>query len=389
MNALDIILAAFILIEAMQGSRIGLIQSFMSLASFWLGLVVGALIAPFSISLVNNTNTKLMLGIMTVFGIATAFGLFGTHVGHSLHKLSERLRLEKVNAVLGAAFSVVVTVSLIWLVSALFTGLPYRGLNAQIRSSAIIHAIQDTLPPAPAVLAKVPSLLSPYNFPQVFIGREPRPRTVVDSATEAEIQQAVAKAGQATVKIESVGCGGLVFGSGFVVAPQTVLTNAHVVAGIEEPMIVTETGKLSATPIYFNPDQDVALLQVDNLTIDPLNLSESSFPPDTSAVVLGYPGGGPFRAEPATILETIGAKGRDIYNLKPTLRVVYALQTIVESGNSGGPLVLPDGTVIGLIFARSDAYENLGYAITSPQVRALMSEATGRNTVSTSTCVSE
>lgn len=389
MNALDFVLAAFIIIEAMQGARIGLVQSFMTLVSFWIGLVIGAILAPFSISLVDDTSTKLMLGIMTVFGIATICGILGTNIGHHLHKASERLKLEKVNAALGAAFSVVVTVGLIWLGSALFTGLPYRGLNAQIRSSAIMHAISVNLPPAPSVLAKIPSLLSPYNFPQVFIGREPRPRTVVDSATEAEIQSAVANAGAATVKIESVGCGGLVFGTGFVIAPNLVVTNAHVVAGISRPIIDTEDSKLSSKPVYFNPDQDVALLWVDDLDIAPIALSDSSFPENTSAVVLGYPGGGPFRAEPATILETIGAKGRDIYGVKATLRVVYALQTIVESGNSGGPLVLPDGTVIGLIFARSDAYENLGYALTSAQVKSLIADADISSEVNTDTCVAE
>ncbi len=389
MNALDFVLAAFIIIEALQGARIGLVQSFMTLASFWLGLILGALLAPLSIGLVDNTNTKLMLGVMTVFGLATLCGIVGTNIGHHLHQASERLRLQKVNAALGAAFSVVVTVGLIWLSSALFTGLPYRGLNAQIRSSAIMHAVSVNLPPAPAVLAKIPSLLSPYNFPQVFIGREPRPRTVVDSATEAEITSAVAKAGPATVKIESVGCGGLVFGTGFVIAPNIVLTNAHVIAGINRPTIDTENSRLSGMPVYFNPDQDVALVWVDDLDVTPLQLSDISYPPDTSAVVLGYPGGGPFRAEPATILETIGAKGRDIYGVKPTLRVVYALQTIVESGNSGGPLVLPDGTVIGLIFARSDAYENLGYALTSAQVKSLVAEADTSQEIQTGTCVTE
>jgi uncharacterized membrane protein required for colicin V production len=389
MNALDFVLITFILIEALQGARIGLIQSFMSLASFWLGLLVGALLAPFTIHLVDSPSTMLLMGIMTVFGMATIFGLIGTSFGHHLHLLSQRFKLQKVNAVLGAAFSVVVTIVIIWLVSAVFTGMPYRGLNAQLRNSALMNAIHVNLPPAPSVMAKIPNLLSPYNFPQVFIGKEPRPRASVDSATQAEIEQAVAAAGPSTVRIESVGCGGLVFGSGFVVAPNLVITNAHVVAGITSPVVDIDGTRLVGKPVYFNPDQDVALLWVDDLTLEPLTLSDDSFPQDTRSVVLGYPGGGPFRAEPATILETLGAKGRDIYNEKPTLRVVYALQTTVESGNSGGPLVLPDGTVIGLIFARSDAYENLGYALTSAQVKSLISEASTTGQVDTHVCVSE
>lgn len=389
MNALDLVLAAFIIIEAMQGARIGLIQSFMSLASFWIGLLLGAALAPLTIGLVDDPSSKLIMGIMTVFGMATICGLVGTSFGHHLHLLSQRMKLEKVNAVLGAVFSVIVTVVIIWLISAVFTGLPYRGLNAQIRNSAIMHAINVNLPPAPSIMAKIPDLLSPYNFPQVFIGREPRPRAAVDSATQAEIEQAVAAAGPSTVRIESVGCGGLVFGSGFVVAPNLVVTNAHVVAGITSPIVDTENARFTSKVVYFNPDQDVSLLWVENLSLTPLTLSDTSLPENTRAVVLGYPGGGPFHAEPASILETLGAKGRDIYNEKPTLRVVYALQTVVESGNSGGPLVLPDGTVIGLIFARSDAYENLGYALTSAQVKSLISEANFDNQVDTQVCVSE
>lgn len=389
MNALDVILIVFVLIEALQGARIGLIQSFMSLASFWAGLLVGAVIAPWTIGLVDDPSTKLIMGVMTVFGTATAFGLVGTSFGHRLHLMSQRLKLDKINAFLGAAFSVFVTVALIWLISAVFTGLPYRGLNAQIRSSAIMNTIHDRLPAAPSIMAKIPNLLSPYNFPQVFIGREPRPKANVDSATQAEIEQAIATAGPSTVRIESIGCGGLVYGSGFVIAPQLVLTNAHVIAGISRPMVDTENSRLTGKPVYFNPDQDVGLLWVEDLSLPPLNLADTSFPDNTRSVVLGYPGGGPFHAEPATILETIGAKGRDIYNEKATLRVVYALQTVIESGNSGGPLVLPDGTVIGLVFARSDAYENLGYAITSEQVASLVSGVDTTTEVATNVCVSE
>jgi S1-C subfamily serine protease len=192
------------------------------------------------------------------------------------------------------------------------------------------------------------------------------------------------------VKIVGQGCGGLVDGSGFVVGSNLVVTNAHVVAGISRQFVVDSDGTHSATAIWFDPELDLAILRVANLAGQPLQLAGGIVPDKTAAVVLGYPGGGSFTANPASVLDQFTATGRDIYSRGVTDRSIYELAADIEPGNSGGPLVTADGKVIGVIFARSTTYDNVGYALTMDTVIDAISKASARNNaVDTGSCASE
>jgi S1-C subfamily serine protease len=212
-------------------------------------------------------------------------------------------------------------------------------------------------------------------FPDVFVGPEPRPIKITNPPTEGEVAQALESAGKSTVRIEGLGCGGLKTGSGFIASPGLVVTNAHVVAGLNNPIAVDVNGKNPAKLILFNPDLDIAILRVNGLTGKPLNVSSEIYERGTSAAVLGYPGGQSLEVDAALLLQNIKAKGRDIYNKNTTIRDIYSLQTNIAQGNSGGPVVLPDGTVIGVIFARSLTHDNTGYALTSKEVLPYINKA--------------
>jgi S1-C subfamily serine protease len=177
-------------------------------------------------------------------------------------------------------------------------------------------------------------------------------------------------------------------GSGFVVAPQHVLTNAHVVAGVDDPRVRvngTDT-RLAARVVVYDPDRDLAVLYVPDLNAQPLQLDDSGGRGD-QAVVAGFPGGGPFRLVAARVRDEIRARGPDIYARTEVTREVFSLYADVEPGNSGGPLLSLRGEVYGVVFAKSLDDPDTGYALTvdeaGPVIRA------GRNAtrgVDTDTC---
>jgi S1-C subfamily serine protease len=148
-----------------------------------------------------------------------------------------------------------------------------------------------------------------------------------------------------------------------------------------------DNGSHSGTVIWFDPNLDFAVLRVSNLAGKSLVISDKHVATGTPGVVLGYPGGGSFTANPAAVMDQFTAVGRDIYGRGQTSRDVYELRANVIPGNSGGPLVAKDGAVIGVIFAESTTYKHVGYALTTSQISDAINQAAARNrTVGTGQC---
>ncbi|MEK7152531.1 MAG: trypsin-like peptidase domain-containing protein, partial [Patescibacteria group bacterium] len=191
------------------------------------------------------------------------------------------------------------------------------------------------------------------------------------------------------VKVQGTGCGGVSTGSGFVSDEDLVITNAHVIAGVKAPHIIDGNGKHAAQVIWFDEDLDMAVLRTANLAGDPLEMLTDIAANGTAAAVAGYPGGGSFTADPAIVLDSFRAVGSNIYNQGGTERDVYSIKAAIEPGNSGGPLINKDGDVIGLGFAESTAYDDVGYALTMSDVLAGLNQAKDRSqTATTGSCAS-
>jgi S1-C subfamily serine protease len=189
------------------------------------------------------------------------------------------------------------------------------------------------------------------------------------------------------VKIEGKGCGGIVEGSGYIAAQNTVVTNAHVVAGVPQPLVLDGNGSHPTKVIWFDPDLDVAVLKVGGLAGPVLTSSSAKVVNGTPAVVAGYPGGGDFTVKAASVLDQFTATGRNIYGRGVTNRDIFELKAEIIPGNSGGPLINKDGVVIGLIFAQSTTYQQVGYALQMSAVLHDLDQALARNqTVATSQC---
>ena len=189
----------------------------------------------------------------------------------------------------------------------------------------------------------------------------------------------MAAADDATVQVVGEACGRMQEGSGFLAAPGYVVTNAHVVAGVEAPEVREADGTAhAATPVLFDPELDVAVIRIAEPVGPPLELATEPAERGDGAAVLGYPEGGGLSAAPAAVLVRLEAVGRDIYGRGRVRREVYELQAEVRPGNSGGPFVEADGTVLGVVFAGSTTDPGIGYALASTEVEPLVERAEGR-----------
>lgn len=376
MNTLDVVIVFIVVAQIMWWAGKGFVRGVPSLLGFWLGVFVGAWLAPYVIGFIGDEPiAQLLFAFAVILAIAFAGEAAGRFVGERLSGLTQKLHLEKLDSVLGAAFAAAMTLVIAWLFASIVSGLPSQTLNRQIRESVVIQSLDNVLPPAPEVLSKLASIVRQADFPQVFAGIEPRPVEPVTPPSSSDVAAALKAAGRSTVRIEGEGCGGVVSGSGFVADSNLVITNAHVVAGITQPLVVDINGRHPAVPVVFDPDLDIAVLRTSGLAGSPLPLAANSYSRGTTAVALGYPNGGPLEADTAGVLRQIEARGRNIYNDGIVTRSVYELQTEIDQGNSGGPVVLPDGTVVGVVFARSVSFDNIGYAVTSTEVSLHLARA--------------
>lgn len=190
------------------------------------------------------------------------------------------------------------------------------------------------------------------------------------------------------VRGTATSCGKTIQGSGFVYAAEHILTNAHVVAGVDEGLeVTTESGAMyRAKVVFYDPMVDVAVLYVPDLSMRPLTFAGAAQPGD-DAVVAGDPLKGPLRMDPARIAATLKAKGSNIYHSVTVTRQVYEIRGLVRPGDSGGPLLASDGSVYGVVFASSVGKKDIGFALTVAQVASdATAAATATMPVSTMSC---
>lgn len=383
----DILIVLFLISALVRGREIGFVQQLFSTVGFFGGLLLGTFIEPHTVSLVHSPLSRSLVTLLTTLGTAFLLLIIGEYIGIVLkHKVQEKA-VNKADNLFGSLLSAASVLLAVWLGAAILSSVPYPSLKNAIRASRIITALDSNLPPAPNIIADLGHLIDPNGFPNVFIGSEPTPPDNINLPPSSALAAAVAKDKASIVKIEGQGCGGIVEGSGFVVGNNLVATNAHVVAGIAHPYVKDANGTHTAVAIWFDPDLDFAVMRVANLAGDPLLINSSRVPQSTPAAVLGYPGGGGFTAEPASVLNEFTATGRNIYDRGSTERDVYAVAANIIPGNSGGPLVTADGAVVGVVFAQSTAYNHVGYALTTAAVAQEINQAAAQDhAVSTGGC---
>jgi S1-C subfamily serine protease len=384
-NWVDLIIILFLLFAVARGVKAGWLRLFLSSLGFIAGLLAGSWIARALAGQFDSPLAKLSIILFIELGLAILLFSLGELAAHHLKPHAVRLRLGKLNEIGGGLFEVVLSLVIVWLAASALANVRSNNIGKSVRESYIVRQLDSTLPRPPDIFAQLEKIISPNGFPNVFLGLEPQHTTV--SPKNSVDNQAVVADENSVVKVQGAGCGGLVFGSGFVVANNLIVTNAHVVAGISRPQVVDRFATYQAKTVWFDPNLDIAVLRVKSLPEIPLKLSGAILPDADAAAILGFPGGGPLVAENAAIIDHVRAVGRNIYNEGEVERDIYEVQASVEQGDSGGPLLAPDGTVAGVVFARSIIQDNVGYALLINQVQPIISQAQQRTTaVSTGSC---
>jgi S1-C subfamily serine protease len=365
-NVLDLVLLAILVLAAVSGFRRGALMQVLAYGGLVVGLVIGAVLAPRIASLVDGQAAQAGVAVAVVLGVAGIGNATGWLAGAWLRSHMRRTRFSGADAAGGSIVSMVALLVAVWFLAFNLVNGPFPSLSGEIRGSAVVRTIEHAMPAPPSLLTEVRHFFDRFGFPEVFTGLPPAPAGPVRGPTQAQAQRAFADARGSMVRIVGQACGEIQSGSGFVVAPNDVVTNAHVVAGVAAPQVQQQNGGTQpATVVLFDPDTDLAVLRVPGPLGPPLTFLGTEAERGTGGAVLGFPGGGDLKGEPAAVRRPIDAVGRDIYGRHTVVRKVYELQASVQPGDSGGPFVLPSGRVAGIVFAASTTDEGVGYAIAS------------------------
>ncbi len=375
MNVVDLLIIFMAIGALTRGYRIGLTRQAGSTLGFIAGLFVGSWLSAVLVTHVSSTAGKTLTSLLLVL----LGGLIGTTLGELVGlqlktKLMRQHSLDTFDGGLGSVMATVTMLFAIWLGASILVLGPSSGFQQALKSSHILSSLDSRLPPATSLLSSLNKLVDPNGFPEVFSGLEPSPGST-NLPSLGSLNATVATTQASVVKVEGTGCGGIVEGSGFVIASNKIATNAHVVAGVASPKVIDSNGLHNTRVVWFDPNVDVAVLQVENLAGKPLRINSSEQAAGTPGIALGYPGGGNFTAQPAAVIDHFTAYGRNIYGQSTSIRDIYSLKAHIIPGNSGGPLVGSDGQVLGIVFATSTTYNNVGYALTGHQVASELATA--------------
>ena len=377
MNWLDLLLVLAALSFGYSGYRQGFVVGALAFAGFIGGGIGGILLAPSLTSGLGQGLSQTVLALALVLLAATVGQVVLAWLGSLLRDRLTWRPARVVDAALGALVSVLAMLLVTWfLASALRPG-PVPTLSRQISDSEVITAVDEVVPErAHTLFSSFRRVLDSEDLPTVFGGLAPeRIRPVDPPSRGVTSTPAVRRAGTSVVRVMGTAqeCDRQLDGTGFVVSEHHVVTNAHVVAGVERPEVrVGGDGRAYRSRVVaYDPGRDLAVLYVPDLAARPLVLDPSGGRGD-EAVVAGFPGGGPYRLEAARIRDTINARGPDIYQRTQVTREVFSLLADVEPGNSGGPLLALDGAVYGVVFAKSLDDPNTGYALTIDEARPVI-----------------
>lgn len=392
MNLLDVILLLVALLFAASGYRQGFLVGALSFVGFLGGGMIGAQIAyPFA-QLIGERQHGALIALAVVIVLACLGQVAGTAAGVALRGQLTWRPGETVDSLAGALLAGLSVLLVAWLLATAVERSPYPTAAREVRGSAVLTTVDAGMPSSVRdAFSSLRRLADGSGFPAVFSGIGGGSIVATDPPDPTVLHdQAVIDAAASVLKVRGIApsCSRQIEGSGFVFAPQHVMTNAHVVAGVRDPTVEAGGRQLAARVVLFDPGRDIAVLYVPDLNRAPLRLQSSpDGRADDSSVIAGYPEDGPYTTVAARIRDRQEARAPDIYSRGSVVRDIFALRGQVLPGNSGGPLLSTTGTVYGMIFAAATDDDDTGYALTADEVSGSAQAAASATTaVSTSGC---
>ena len=393
MNIVDWVLIGALAVFAFAGWRRGFVAGVLSFAGFLGGGLLGAFVLPPILAATGLSDIARAFAVAAgVLILAFAGQMLASILGSMLRGSLTWKPVRVLDNAGGAALNVLALAVVTWIIASAIAYLPSSPVSQQMTDSRVLVALDSIVPPQVRnAFGSLRDLVSTTAVPRVFSGfaQVTGPDVAAPDAAVDSLPIAAARDSIVRVSGDTPDCGDAVSGSGFAVGSGQVLTNAHVVAGVREPVVRVRIGDpgLAATVVYFDPRADIAVLDVPGLEARPLQLAGARAESGDSAVVAGFPDGGPFRAEPARIRTVVEARGDDIYGRAGVERQVYVLRGLVRPGNSGGPLLDLDGRALGMVFGADEQEETTGFALTSGQLEPAVSSSAGlTEPVDTGTC---
>lgn len=390
MNLLDWILLVLVLAYALSGYWQGFVTGAFATAGLLLGGLFGIWLAPIAL---GDADPSVWVSLGALFIVILSATLGQALLQYAGAKVREKITwqpVRAVDAVGGALLSSLAVLLVAWALGVAVTGSRFGPVTPMVRESMVLAKVDRALPDgAYRALNAFNSVVGTSFFPR-YLEPFARERIVSVKPPDEGIARDpdVADAEASVLKIRGNNeCGRGVEGTGFLYADDRLMTNAHVVAGVDDPEVIMGSDSVDADVVYYNSDLDVAVLRVDGADGPRLSFAKDPAESGNDAAVLGYPQDGPYDVQPARVRSEQRLRSPDIYGQGTVLRDVLSIRGLIRPGNSGGPLVNSRGNVIGVIFAASVTDADTGYALTADQVAEAAAEGlTSDDEVDTGAC---
>lgn len=390
MNPLDLIAILLIVLAVLLGVRSGALPQLLGLAGAAVAALAGLAVLP----AVTPFLDQLSATIRAVVVLSVLLGLVGVGetAGAAIGRQASRAlgnglfgALERVaGGVVGAAQAVLI----LWLAGGVIAAGPFPNLAQLAQRSVALRIVDAVLPPPTEIVLELGNLLDDSGLPNVFIGLEQLPAPAIDLPSDALASEIGRRAAPSVLRVVADGCSQRASGSSFVIAPEYLVTNAHVVVGADTILVQTSDNSFRAIPVLLDLDLDIALLWADGVTAQPLRGAATDPTRGDVGATIGYSGGGNETVKPATVSATYLATGLDVTGQERVTRRIIELRARVVPGDSGGPLILENGAVGGVVFAESRVDPAVGYALSPVEVFDRVRPAIGRQqAVASGPCV--
>jgi S1-C subfamily serine protease len=388
-NLLDWLLVVLVLAYALSGYWQGFITGAFATGGLLLGGLFGVWLAPVAL---GDANPSLMVSLGALFIVILSASLGQALLQFAGARIRDRITwqpIRAIDAVGGAALSALAVLLVAWALGVAISGSRIGGITPMVRSSTVLKHVDEVMPSsADGALQAFNDVVGTSFFPRYLEPFAPERIVKVGPGPQRLLRDPdVERAASSVLKVRGTNtCGRGVEGSGFLYAENRLMTNAHVVAGIDQPEVVVGDDAVSSEVVYYNPDIDIAVLALDSSGAPPLRFDRTAGPQDGVAI-LGYPQDGPYHVEPGRIRSEQRLRSPNIYGDGAVIREVYSLRGRILPGNSGGPIVSSGGDVVGVVFAASVTDHDTGYALTADQVASSAAAGlTSSQQVSTGGC---
>ncbi|CAM4004256.1 MarP family serine protease [Smaragdicoccus niigatensis] len=389
---LDLAIVLIAIIAATSGWRHGAVASFMAFVGVLAGAYAGIEIAPHVLTHIDQGRARLVVGIFLIVALVILGELVGMVIGGYARNVIRTPIARAVDSSVGAVLQAAAVLFAAWLLAIPLTGSSQPEIAAAVRGSEVLQQVDKIAPQWVKEIPKdfeglldtsgLPDIIGPFGSTPIATVEKPD-AAILTSPVVRQLQNQVLR-----IRGTAHSCQRALEGSGFVIARERVMTNAHVVAGTDYVAVDTSNGPLDAKVVLFDPETDVAILDVPGLTQAPLAVAPSPAETGQDAIVLGYPGGGDYTASAARVRETLDLTGPDIYRNNQVEREVYTVRGLIRQGNSGGPLVDTKGRLLGVVFGAAVDNSDTGFVLTLHEVRDEYNRAPGlHDAVATGDCV--